>query len=648
MMFTTRFWGGTAVLLCALLLQSCQPHPVSIIDTDEEKEPAAGPSSASAMRQRASSEPLTVQPLTSPSAALAAYVPSSRLSTTLANEEAFSTARSPRSLNLSEPSTLATMSNSSTAPYNLPAAVMPRASHAVSSGKKLGHAPSPVFTTASGEHVRFGQVDGQWRAAIQARYEESAALQRTLPVVSSEDIGALLSRLQHQDVWASRSRIHVVARPTPPYSSCVYLGKMGLLGGSSSDRVVEWRPGPHIRLSTSNDARTEVYHIPLPAGHRYWGYREHPGSMVQRASCTLRYVEANSQEEITRLEQYTDEELLEAHLSAYFSNVVNLGTLGGGGQRAQASGRHGGHSSCFAHAALVVYVSTKRNRLFKKESKVDVQLEIGIEKIHVDPLSLAQPFVVAHTPPSPMADSVPSVPIPISDPTLTRTSIPSMAFGPQEWNRYYGEVGAAPPLPADIDAILRSRCPFWPEKQVKDTHLLVLIPAKVNGRPFTLNLLGKLIKNPRGGGSKTKYRIYRDSIKAQIGKNSPDCSYWLLMTCDVLPESRGGWHEDQEKLVANHASRTGLPYELPKALEAATAILTHYVRNGERLYGDAPWTYTHCQELLDTLEYGGKQYRSTVLIGGFESSGLCVCCLGVRYSVCRIRCDAVAVCRRLC
>jgi energy-coupling factor transporter ATP-binding protein EcfA2 len=199
---------------------------------------------------------------------------------------------------------------------------------------------------------------------------------------------------------------------------------------------------------------------------------------------------------------------------------------------------------------------------------------------------------------------------------LAKTVIPSMAFGPQKWSKYYGEVGVAPPLPADIDSTLNSRCPFWPDRKVRDTHLLVLLPATVDGKPFTLNLLEELIQRPKIGGHKTRYRHYGDATKAQIGNNLPDRSYWLLMTRDVLPESRSKTYTAQKELVASHASRTGLPYELPKALEAATAILTRYARTGERLYGHNPLTYTRCQEWI--LHQSGEY---PVAVGGFESSG---------------------------
>jgi hypothetical protein len=742
------------------------------------------------MPQRTSSEHLATRSSTSLSASFTAHGAPLSPSATPTNEEDRPTALLPRALIPSAPSALATVGNSLSVSYHLPTAARPGASHAVPLGNTPGTL-SPVFTAASGERVRFSQVEGQWRAAMQAR-DGSTALHCTLPVVSSEDIGVLLSGLRPQDVWASRSRIHVMTGPTLPYSPCVYLGKMGLLGGVPSDRAVEWRSGPHIRFSTSNDARTEVYHIPLPEGYRYWGYRERPGSVVQRASCTIRYVEANSEEEITGLEQCVDEETLEAHLSADFENVVNLGTLSGGGQAGQAHGRHGGHSSRFTHAALVVYMSTKQNRLFKKESRVDVQLEIGIERVRLDPPTSQSPvvdsvpfvpipildpapqapaqpfvptsvrpsFVATHAPqsphverelrarpaaleaqqlevlrkeeerleeearqkqsedrleeelqkrlkafrearlkeevrvvsfasfvpisipdPTPQAPAQPFVPTPVrpfvAAPTpqsphvepelseelarlkeekrrkekekrqkqaggqvqiaqpsareatkkvgLVKTAIPSIAFGPQEWNKYYGEVGVAPPLPTDIEATLSASCPFWPDRKVRDTHLLALLPVTVDGKPFTLNLLKELIQRPKNGGHGTKYDRYYDAsaVKAQIGNNPSDCSYWLLMTRDVLPESRGKTHEAQKKLVAAHASRTGLPYELPKALEAATAILTHHVRDGEWLYGDDPWTYTCCQEVGDFM-YEGKTYRGPAVVGGFESSGLSI------------------------
>ena len=90
------------------------------------------------------------------------------------------------------------------------------------------------------------------------------------------------------------------------------------------------------------------------------------------------------------------------------------------------------------------------------------------------------------------------------------------------------------------------------------------------------------------------------------------------MTRDVLAGSRYEAYASQQALVAHHAIRTGLPYELPGALEAATTILSHYVRSGERLYSDSPWTYTRCQEFV--ADEGDD--KCPVLVGGFSFGGI--------------------------
>jgi hypothetical protein len=192
------------------------------------------------------------------------------------------------------------------------------------------------------------------------------------------------------------------------------------------------------------------------------------------------------------------------------------------------------------------------------------------------------------------------------------------SFGAEEWSRYFGDVGVAPPLPAQIVDTLNGPCPFWPGKAVKDTHLLVLIPTTVDSKPFSLDLLGELVRHPKSGGYSTKYDYYDTDVRAALGARSPIRPYWVLMTRNVLEGTRGKQYASQQALVAAHAKRTGLPYELPGALEAATTIFAHCVRSGECLYVDAPLTYTRCQELID------NQY--SVVVGGFASGGLDVSC----------------------
>jgi hypothetical protein len=197
---------------------------------------------------------------------------------------------------------------------------------------------------------------------------------------------------------------------------------------------------------------------------------------------------------------------------------------------------------------------------------------------------------------------------------LTQARILAEAFGAKEWAQYFGEVGEEPCLPPDIAEILDSACPFWPAKSVRDTHLLVLIPSTVDGKAFTLDLLEALIQNPRGRGHCTRYFLYNDEVQRSSGDVYSSSAYWVLTTRGVLPGSRSKLYTDQQALVTACARETGLSYELPGALEAATVIFSYYVCGGERLYSDALWTYTRCQELLDD--------QSPVIVGGFKPEGI--------------------------
>jgi hypothetical protein len=188
-------------------------------------------------------------------------------------------------------------------------------------------------------------------------------------------------------------------------------------------------------------------------------------------------------------------------------------------------------------------------------------------------------------------------------------------FGQEAWVRYFGDTGVEPPLPFDIDAILNSACPFWPGSKVKDTHLLVLIPATVHDRPFTLDLLERLIENPHSGGYSTKCCYQSDAVKEEFGSQLSSCHpYWILVTRSILPDSQCKTFEEQESLVADYSCKTGLHYVVPSPLEAATAILSHHARSGERICPNYPRMYTRCAGKVD--------YIYPVYMGLFSLEGL--------------------------
>ena len=214
-------------------------------------------------------------------------------------------------------------------------------------------------------------------------------------------------------------------------------------------------------------------------------------------------------------------------------------------------------------------------------------------------------------------------------PLLTEVVFRDEAFGKKEWEKYFGEVGEEPPLPANIEEILNEPCPFWENKKVKETHLLVLIPNTINGKPFTMNYLGELIQNLESGHS-TKYGYYYNGAKEAVGDKSYP-SHWVLMTRDIIPGSRGKSYSDCCGLIANHSKETGFPYGLPHLLEATASILMHYVRTGERLYSENPRTDLYSQDV---------DKDNALVVGSFASGGLNV------HGRVDFRCCGVAGCRR--
>ncbi len=186
--------------------------------------------------------------------------------------------------------------------------------------------------------------------------------------------------------------------------------------------------------------------------------------------------------------------------------------------------------------------------------------------------------------------------------------LPSCAFGATEWKKYFGDVGVEPPLPKDIDRILSSPCPFWPSKKVQETHLLVLVPQTVSGKPLNLKTLGELVKKPFQGPA-AQYRFF--DIGEYIDPAAPS-SHWVLMTRDVIEGSCGRkkTYQDQQKLLNQKGHGD---YAVPTVLDATVCIFMEHVRSGTRLYSDSPWTCTRCQEKYDA----GWQ----LVVGGFFASG---------------------------
>jgi len=207
----------------------------------------------------------------------------------------------------------------------------------------------------------------------------------------------------------------------------------------------------------------------------------------------------------------------------------------------------------------------------------------------------------------------------------------SFVFGKEEWTKYFGDIGNALNYPRDICKILKSNCSFFKGQTVGKTHMFVLVPETVNGESLTLNFFGELVKKPKEG-TKTGYDGNRcwQKIFEKHGEITIKKAHWILITNDVIPGSRNKTYTAQKEMMNKHAH-----YNVPNALDAVLTVFMKCVGSGEFLLGEAPLTYTRCQENVNGYQ---------VVVGGFGPSGLFVNTF-ILYDNDNI---AVLACRRFC
>jgi hypothetical protein len=451
---------------------------------------------------------------------------------------------------------------------------------------------SPVsfrsYRTSSGECVAFRRVAGRWQAVVQSGAGICAS-KCIMPVVSEGDIGETLSWLQAQDPCISRSRIHLVSQFRAPYNPCIYLGKYGLLGGTPEqekkpEAAARYR---HERVERAGLQKEQI--IFRGAYEQQLHDLEQTEEKYQKA-CELIKVEcSNLKSDIENLEDCRQQH--EATLASlvrerdmYKAQYEELQTA----YLYLKSDTEELEDYRQQHEATVASLARERD-MYKDQ----------YEKLRAEYSNLKS-YVTKYQGP---------------ERVLFQPHVAGTVFGKEEWTRYLGDIGTEPPLPSNIDAILNSTCPFWPSSRLGDTHLLVLIPATVCRRPFTLDLLEWLTKNPHVGGHSAQCRYESNAVKEEFGSQPSSCnSYWILITKSVVPASQCKTVEEQEVLVADYSCKKGLNYEIPSPLEAATTILSHYVRSGERICSDSPRMYTRCTGKID--------YIYPVCIGLFSSAGL--------------------------
>jgi hypothetical protein len=194
-------------------------------------------------------------------------------------------------------------------------------------------------------------------------------------------------------------------------------------------------------------------------------------------------------------------------------------------------------------------------------------------------------------------------------------------LGAEAWRSQKIDVGEAPPIPSSITReLLESECPLHRGKKIKDTHLLVLVPKSVNGKPYTALELDKLCAMRKGSGEKLIYdgKEWANTWKSQPWASTPQSeSEWLLIPkSDPDPEKVSKKKHFRSKRIAAQQTvhDTYYPdYREVKAVELMTAALLHDLVNGERLLDGY---YLRCQEKNAS---GGR-----VCVGFFFAHGLVV------------------------
>ena len=174
-----------------------------------------------------------------------------------------------------------------------------------------------------------------------------------------------------------------------------------------------------------------------------------------------------------------------------------------------------------------------------------------------------------------------------------------------------------PLVPEELLEALNEPCPFTEVKEkgseilVSETHVLVLIP-----KGMTLNKMGELAKEPiEGHKTEYGYEYYWDMIEEKYGTVEVKDSYWVLMTKNLIPNSREKTRQEQLNLAASVKG-----YGAPSLIEAAVCNFVSYVSTGKGLLSKdkkEDWIYTCCRE--EPI----KDWK--LVVGGFTPAGLIVC-----------------------
>jgi hypothetical protein len=213
-------------------------------------------------------------------------------------------------------------------------------------------------------------------------------------------------------------------------------------------------------------------------------------------------------------------------------------------------------------------------------------------------------------------------------------------LGTQEWKRgLQVEVGRPLPIPEYITAeLLDSECLLHPGSKVKETHVLLLMPTLVDGKPYSGLRLSELCRGRRGSGARVIDDSSDDATQwkgQEWAQESPERMEWILIpTSDPTPRNslaferkfRGKKFVDQIELYKAHYQQA---YREAKPLELITATTLHYLVNGEPRMLASSWlrcTEPHSLkgfvEVGRFIDFGLRITVDDAGLGAFDTVGL--------------------------
>ena len=178
-----------------------------------------------------------------------------------------------------------------------------------------------------------------------------------------------------------------------------------------------------------------------------------------------------------------------------------------------------------------------------------------------------------------------------------------LAFSGDHWNKHtITDLISAEEIKKSFDLLDPKIFEFLKIKKLVNTHTLVWIPEKLNGQIATINTFSTYLRL-------VVYISYPD-LKIEMSKSFS--SQWVLISNDILPNSKNIAYAEQEKLVQHLNQGDYTNWRVPKLSEIFVSAAAYYFKTGKILFkGDSEMTYVNCQDLFEGCHLAFRSTDST-------------------------------------